>query len=141
MDASFHKIDAKPSGEKDSRWTFTYTWQNGNLNAIKYDFHDEDPDYKPLSITFSYDTEANPFADTSVDPVLLNTHIEYFDELALGFLGRHSAKRLRSITSWDGETTTYTYIYDAKDRISRIDLENRNGEYVNREYAIFTYAE
>ena len=130
-----------PSGEKDSRWTFTYTWQNGNLNAIKYDFHDEDPDYKPLSITFSYDTEANPFADTSVDPVLLNTHIEYFDELALGFLGRHSAKRLRSITSWDGETTTYTYIYDAKDRISRIDLENRNGEYVNREYAIFTYAE
>ena len=94
-----------------------------------------------MSITFSYDTEANPFADTAVDPVLLNTHIEYFDELALGFLGRHSAKRLRSITSWDGETTTYTYIYDAKDRISRIDLENRNGEYVNREYAIFTYAE
>lgn len=128
---------------------YNYLWDKGNLVRME-DYAGTAPDEGSNVHLFEYTETANPFETTVVDPVWLNTHVEYYDDLALGFYGLHSNKLLKSIKLYDDyactdflEQTTFEYTFDQAGRIVRVDIVNTNGEndLEIREYGLFTYAE
>lgn len=143
---------ATPDDGKGDRWMYEWTWTDGNLTAWKFTSMNEAPTpasidspdntWDSASMVFEYGNEDNPLADEAVDPVLLNNRIDYMDDLALGFLGKHSRKLVRKITG-ESREVILSYTFDDKGRISRIDQKYTNGEGSEPQsyYALLTYGE
>lgn len=140
----------KRAGESaEESYGHTYGWEAGNLLRMA-DYSGNAPDAGSNVHLFEYTTTANPFETAAVDPVWLNTHVEYYDDLALGFYGAHNRNLLKNIKLYDDyactdllEQTTFEYELDDAGRISRVNIVNTNGGSGSelREYGLFTYAE
>jgi len=137
------------AGSEEGNEGYNYVWDKNNLVKM-VDYRGTEPDASSNVHLFEYTQTANPFETAVVDPVWLNTHVEYYDDLALGFYGLHSRNLLKSIKLYDDyactdfiEQTTFEYQLDETGRIIRVDIVNTNSEDNLKilKYGLFTYAE